>query len=70
MHFPDSYELAQQAKNRFVFEEMLLVQLHLLNLKNRLSQFKAPIIDKDIEAIKEFINSLPFTLTHCQRQAI
>ena len=56
IHFPESQELANQAKKRFIFEEMLLVQLHLLNLKQKLSKFKAPKIKRDVEAMKEFVN--------------
>jgi ATP-dependent DNA helicase RecG len=70
IHFPDSDELAMEAKRRFVFEEMLLVQIHLLNLKNKLAKFKAPKILKDVEAMKEFVKELPFILTEAQRKAI
>ncbi len=70
IHFPDNQELALEAKKRFIFEEMLLVQIHLLNLKQKLSKFKAPKIKKDVEAMKEFVNNLPFTLTDAQRKAI
>jgi len=70
IHFPDSPELATEAKKRFIFEEMLLVQIHLLNIKQKLSRFKAPKIKKDVEAMKEFVAQLPFTLTDAQRKAI
>jgi len=70
IHFPDSQELANEARRRFIFEEMLLVQIHLLNLKKRLSHFQAPKIEKNIDAMKEFISYLPFKLTNAQRKAI
>lgn len=70
IHFPDSIEESEKARKRFVFEEMLLTQLHLINIKNQLSKNKAPKIKADILLTKKFLATLPFVLTKSQRQAI
>jgi len=70
IHFPSSLLLAKKAKERFIFESLLLSQIYLLKNKKRNSLLKAPIINIDIPLLKEFVNSLPFPLTQCQKQAI
>lgn len=70
IHFPENMEEAKEAKKRFVFEEMLLAQLHLLKTKDQLLQNRAPKIKADIELIKQFLDTLPFILTNSQKKAI
>jgi ATP-dependent DNA helicase RecG len=70
IHFPKNNDEAIDAKNRFVFEEMLLTQLHLLRIKDKMSKNKAPKIKSDINLIKEFLSTLPFILTNSQKKAI
>lgn len=69
MHFPESPELLEQAKQRFAFEELLeLLLASLLNrhdnakLKGYKIPFKKPVAD-------EFIASLPFSMTAAQKRA-
>ena len=69
IHFPDNLELAQQARQRLSFDEMLLIQLYYLKQKNRIKQLTAPSIPFDLETIKKFVRNLPFTLTNAQRRA-
>ncbi len=70
IHFPESIEQADKARNRFVFEEMLLTQLHLMHIKDRMAKNKAPKIKADVDLIKEFLNTLPFILTSAQKKSI
>jgi len=70
IHFPETIDEANQSKNRFVFEEMLLTQLHLMRIKDRMAKNKAPKIKADIDLIKQFLNTLPFILTSPQKKAI
>jgi len=70
IHFPSSLLLAQKARERFVFESLLLSQIYLLKNKRGNSLLKAPKINLDIPLLQKFVNSLPFTLTYCQKRAI
>jgi len=70
IHFPETAEEAIQARNRFVFEEMLLTQLHLMRIKDRMAKNKAPKIKANVDLIKEFLATLPFILTASQKKAI
>jgi len=70
IHFPESQEQAADAERRFIFEELLLVQLRALRERSRIRQRIAPAIPFDIELIKSFVASLPFHLTDAQRRAI
>ncbi len=70
IHFPSSLEMAQKAKNRFVFESLLLSQLYLLQIKKRNSLLPVPKIKLDIPLLKKFTSSLPYKLTNAQRKAL
>jgi len=68
IHFPDNLKLAQQARERLSFDEMLLIQLYNLKQKNKIKQLTAPGIPFNLEIIQKFVHSLPFTLTNAQRR--
>ena len=68
VHFPDSFEYADAAKSRFAFEELFLLQLHVLKEKAKLLQKQAPQCPMNAELMKEFTGSLPFQLTDSQKQ--
>ena len=70
IHFPESREQASTAEHRFIFEELLLVQLRALRERSRMRSRAAPAIRFDIGLIKSFVASLPFKLTDAQRRAI
>jgi ATP-dependent DNA helicase RecG len=70
IHFPDTIEESELARKRFIFEEMLLTQLHLMHIKNKMAKNKAPKIKADVDIVKEFLNTLPFILTNSQKKAI
>jgi len=63
LHFPDSFEHADAAKARFSFEELFLIQLHVLKEKVKLMLKKAPACAMDADLMKSFTDSLPFQLT-------
>jgi len=69
IHFPDSLEKAEKAKERFAFEELFFVSIFNLKKKYELSKFKAPTFLIKTELIQDFINSLPFTLTNAQKKS-
>lgn len=73
IHFPDNLELAEKARRRLAFEELLISQLRSANQKKRREGEKVAnkfrIIDYR-EKLKSFIDHLPFTLTHAQKAAV
>lgn len=70
IHFPETRGQAERARRRFMTEELILLQLRALCERSRLKQAPAPAIPFDIKLIKQFVASLPFTLTDAQRRAI
>jgi len=68
LHFPESFEHADAAKNRFSFEDLFLIQLKVLKEKIRLMQKKSPSCPMDADLMKNFTDSLPFQLTDSQKK--
>lgn len=69
IHFPDSPEEAEQARERMAFEELFLFQLRSIANRRQTMRQRAPIIKFEAEAIKQFVDSLPFELTNDQKVA-
>ncbi len=69
IHFPDSNDLAQQARKRFSFQEIFLIQLNVLMEKLKLKQKQATQIPLNLEITKNFVQSLPFKLTDAQKKS-
>lgn len=69
IHFPETLEQISLAKRRLAFDELFLLLLKVRIAKQSLNQAKAPLCPSDIEKLKQFISSLPFTLTDSQRLA-
>jgi len=73
VHFPDSLELAQQARKRLAFDELLLLQLQALERK---TQWKTKTRGNSFESVRfqsqigALYDSLPFTLTNAQQAVI
>lgn len=70
IHFPQKIEEAELAKNRFAFEDLFLLQLTNFQQRLKLAEEKAPIINVDIQNLKEIINGLPFKLTFSQKKSL
>ncbi len=71
IHFPDSRELAEAARHRFAFEELLYIQLGVLQRRRqRLARGQAPPLALASAALEGFLGSLPFPLTNAQQRAI
>ena len=69
IHFPAGIKEKDEARKRLVFEELLILQLGLLHLKN--SQRTVSGIEFNPDArISKFIESLPFKLTNAQIRVI
>ncbi len=66
IHFPKDFSDYNKARKRFVFEELLIMQLALLNLKTKYTVDSIGIeFNKDIK-IQTAIDELPFKLTKAQ----
>lgn len=66
IHFPMKKEDFEKARYRIAFEELLILQLGLLNMKNSaLKELNGIEFDKNI-IVNDLINILPYTLTNAQ----
>ena len=69
IHFPQNKKSAEEAKKRFSFEELFLLQLFILGQKKKLQKENALIIPFNKDLIQSFIEKLPFKLTNAQKKA-
>ena len=72
IHFPESMNMLEHARFSLIFEELFLVQLKLIRLRENTSKnisSYALKVHKD-GIVQQFINNLPFELTSGQKQAV
>ena len=69
IHFPEDFESYNIARERFVFEELLILQLALSGHKDENTQKDSVKFD-DIMCVREFTDSLPFPLTNAQKRVL
>ena len=70
IHFPKEFKDFTIARNRFVFEELLTMQIALLELKNSyINEEKGIQFSKDVH-MSDIIQKLPFQLTNAQRRVL
>lgn len=70
IHFPDSEKRLEQARRRLCFDEFLLVQLGVLQQRREWRTQSGRPLDIDDDLVRQFTQSLPFTLTAAQTRAI
>ncbi|MBM7647168.1 ATP-dependent DNA helicase RecG [Bacillus ectoiniformans] len=71
LHFPASQEEMKQARRRFVYEEFLYFQLKMQALRKfEREQSKGMSQSYDLQKLKQFIDSLPFSLTGAQKRVV
>lgn len=71
IHRPKSDTDLQKGKYRIAFEEFLLYQLRLIQKRRDRKEVKnAPILNTTPLVLKSYIDSLPYTLTNAQLNAI
>lgn len=66
IHFPQSDEDFKNARYRLVFEELLLLQLGLFNIRNSMEKAVKGISFIAREDVEKFMHQLPFKLTNAQ----
>lgn len=69
IHFPDTRKSMIAARQRLAYEELLMLQLALLRVKQKTSS-KEGIKYKAKETVFEFINNLEFNLTNSQNRVL
>ena len=72
IHFPESIELLEQARFSLIFEELFLIQLKLVRLReaNAHNHSALALKIKEKGLVQKFIDTLPFELTGGQKKAI
>lgn len=69
IHFPKTFDDYYVARERFVFEELLILQVGLFLRKENTSQKVTNAFEKT-DCVNEFIENLPFKLTNAQIRTI
>lgn len=69
IHFPENAESLQTARNRLIFDELFLLQLSLMRLKDANSAVKTENKIKT-DCTYEFFSLLPFEMTNAQKRAV
>jgi len=70
IHFPKNFALLARAKERFIFEELYLLQCGLLYYRSKVKDTRGGIkMAKDGKVISKVLANLPFTLTEAQAKA-
>ncbi len=69
LHFPDSFEQFERARERLYFDELLLIQLYTQLLKSENEHQPAPVL-MATPRVQTFIEQLPFALTSAQQRSL
>ena len=70
IHRPADREQLERARRRFLFQELLVLQLALALRQSQQRQLKAPALPATTQIDARIRRLLPFTPTECQNQAI
>jgi len=70
IHFPKNLEQVEQARKRFAFENLFLLQLHNLKIRLKLSREKASPLKIGEGELREILDGLPFRLTDSQTRSV
>lgn len=71
IHFPESMEKLEHARFSLVFEELFLLQLKMVRIREESFKEKAVNLKiKEDGLVQQFIKSLPFELTSGQKKAV
>jgi ATP-dependent DNA helicase RecG len=71
LHFPESWDHLRHAKNRFIFDQLLLLQLAILGKRREWQAVAAQPLQVNEEFVASFVNAVfPFPLTGAQQRAI
>lgn len=69
IHFPEDFESYNIARERFVFEELLILQLALSGHKDTNTE-RESVVFGNILCVRDFVKTLPFPLTGAQKRTL
>lgn len=69
LHAPQNHDDISRATKRFEFEQLFIIQIYALRERIEIARNRAALIPADIQLIKQFVASLPFTLSDAQRRS-
>lgn len=69
IHFPANIDNLNKARKRLAFDELFLIQLQSMLIRQDAEQYSSEKIKFLEEKTKKFVKSLPFTLTNAQKIA-
>ncbi len=70
-HYPDSHLMKAEARKRLAFDELFLIQLGVFSKKRDWQEGQqGNAFNINRESIGDFLNCLPFTLTHAQQRVL
>ena len=72
IHFPESMEILEQSRFSLIFEELFLIQLKLIRIREAIAK-NTPSYALTVHSdglVQKFIKNLPFELTSGQKQAV
>ena len=69
IHFPENMDKLKRARERFIFEELFLLQCGLLYYRADTVARQAPNFGVDGNKVRNVISELPFELTSAQKKA-
>ncbi len=69
IHFPEDFESYNIARERFVFEELLILQLALSQHRDE-NMNQSGIVFNDVKCVRTFTDTLPFPLTNAQKRVL
>ncbi len=70
IHFPATLRDAEDARRRFAFEDLFLLQLNNLRLKSQLAKERATSLVAEPERLERVVGALPFILTGSQKRSL
>jgi len=69
IHFPAFHEEIKKARQRLAFDELFLIQLKMLKIRQQWQKNRAISIKFHQESIQKLVKKLPFRLTNAQRRS-
>ncbi len=69
-HRPESVDAKAAARRRLAFDEMIVRQIFLLERKHNWQEAPAVRLPMHVEALRSYVDALPFKLTRAQRRVL